>query len=125
MPPPANVPAPAPQPEPTLNISEDANKVAAKLQREALERIEKGSAELDELFVKSWKCVVVGRNRGRRGVATRRVGFLNRRVPHRGERVAAWRGYTLESTVNLAPGDVARGRPGRAFGRAKTRCNKT
>ena len=55
MPPPANVPAPAPQPEPTLSISEDAKKVAAKLQREALERIEKGSAELDELFVKSWK----------------------------------------------------------------------
>ena len=55
MPPPPDVPEPAPQPEPTLSISEDAKKVAAKLQREALERIEKGSAELDELFVKSWK----------------------------------------------------------------------
>ena len=115
MPPPANVPAPAPQPEPTLSISEDAKKVAAKLQREALERIEKGSAELDELFVKRLE-MSGGRNRGRRGVATRRVGVLNRRVPHRGERVAAWRGYTLESTVNPAPDDVARGRPGRAFG---------
>lgn len=55
MPAPANVAAPAPAPKPTMSISEDAKKVAVKLQREALERIEKGSAELDELFVKSWK----------------------------------------------------------------------
>ena len=55
MPAPANVAAPAPAPKPTISISEDAKKVAVKLQREALERIEKGSAELDELFVKSWK----------------------------------------------------------------------
>ena len=33
-----------------MSISEDAKKVAIKLQREALERREKGSAELDELF---------------------------------------------------------------------------
>ena len=48
MPAPANVAAPAPAPKPTMSISEDAKKVAVKLQREALERIEKGSAELDE-----------------------------------------------------------------------------
>ena len=46
MPAPA-VAAPAPPaPKPTMSISEDAKKVAVKLQREALERIEKGSAEL-------------------------------------------------------------------------------
>ena len=97
MPAPANVAAPAPAPKPTMSISEDAKKVAIKLQREALERIEKGSAELDELFVKSWK---EGRRSRARGIAAREP---NARVPRGMRRAESQRRDAVEWTVNPQP----------------------